>query len=425
MISIGGAVDVMRMVSVESSLQNATEAAVLATASLAAKGDIESLATQYVKSNLPKGKPWDSVEVEVVSSSISVKSRTVEIQASIKLPMIFLRLANINSMNISASSRALQVAKNVEISLVLDISTSMVGEKLTNLKSAAKDFVDEVSDDYTSISLIPFGGTVNIDQLFSTYVTTIAASQVNPSMSSYTRANIQKRAYRFPESGNCIEIRRSDFKDKKIPKNSRPQVPHFWKWRNFNPWCPPSNSAAIFNSNDTGVLTNRIAEFTLSDGTGLDLGALWGLKALSPKWRGLLGGDFADRPDYYYSKNTTKIMILMTDGNITAQFRPRDYSTYNIKRSKNQQTMIREGALRNSAGHNSAVGNLKTVCDFAKSGGVRVFTIGFKIKAGSLGEGLLKYCVANGGSYYHIENLDINAAFKAIRSSISDLRIEG
>ena len=63
-----------------------------------------------------------------------------------------------------------------------------------------------------------------------------------------------------------------------------------------NPWCPNEKSEAIFNSNDFEALKKRIDEFSLSDGTGNDHGIAWGLNALTPAWRGKLGGNYPARP---------------------------------------------------------------------------------------------------------------------------------
>lgn len=53
-----------------------------------------------------------------------------------------------------------------EIAMVLDISLSMVGTRIHQLRSVALEFLDAVAfgGPTTSVSIIPFGGT---DQLYS------------------------------------------------------------------------------------------------------------------------------------------------------------------------------------------------------------------------------------------------------------------
>ncbi len=122
-------------------------------------------------------------------------------------------------------------------------------------------------------------------------------------------------------------------------------------------------------------------------------------------------------------------MVLITDGGITFQGRPKDY-TYNSvhtwkKNNKNQQTLLKRGNLANDANHNTAIGNFKAVCDDLRDKGVVIYSIGFQIKKNSLPENLLKYCATNPANYFLVETLDIAKAFNAIAVSVQKLRISG
>ncbi len=51
-------------------------------------------------------------------------------------------------------------------------------------------------------------------------------------------------------------------------------------------------------------------------GTTSNLGLAWGWRVLSPRWRGLWGGNTpADRPVDYNSALSDKVIVLLTDGN--------------------------------------------------------------------------------------------------------------
>lgn len=455
LLVIGGAIDSLRISGARAKLQSSVESGVLSAASLTSTQAVEDAVSEYILANLGDDVLTDNLDIQVVNQEVSINSRKIEVEVTSKLPLSFFRLIGHSEKAITVSAEAVEARTTTELSMVLDISSSMRGDKLTALKGAASDFVDQILNpqqiDVTSINLVPFGGTVNLGDYFDDVVVNLSVTPasgatvtVDPSESQYdiSQSKLDKtKSFLFPNhldaSGapmnTCVEVIEDDFDLDLIPENSRSQTPHFWKWTNFNPWCPEAESTALFNTNDPDDLKDRINEMTLSDGTGMDHGLLWGAKALSPAYKGKLGGDFAERPsDFNDPANLTqKIMVLMTDGAITAQFRPEDYtwlSTHNHhkkKNNKNQQTLLSKGSNSHTSDNYSAVGNFKKVCDDLRDQGVIIYTIGFKISENSLPENLLKYCATNPANYYLVENLDIAAAFNAIAASVQNLRVSG
>lgn len=445
--TIGAGVDFMRAVSLRGELQASVDSGALAAANLQSTGDIATIVDQYVDSNLARHTDFLATVTVTVEEEVAINSKTVDVTASGHIDTYFLGLLGIETLDVTASTSATESMQNVEISLVLDISSSMRGSKLTNLKTAASNFVtqmlDDDSRDVTSISLIPFGGTVNIgEDMFDEFAANPLTSNVNPSESDYDiGSNVTSSHFLFPGHGDyCIEYPSDAFSGDMLRTNDYGQVPHFWKWNRFNPWCPLDSSAAIFNTNDVDVLTTQIDGMTMSDGTGMDIGTMWGLKALSPDWKGELGGDFSERPAAY-NDETLKIMIVMTDGGITPQYRPEDYRRYsthtnrdegtvatgngsgNQGNNNNQQTIVSNGNASTPAEQNKAVGYFKRSCDEAQSSGAVIYTIGFKINANSLPDQMLKYCATDLSKYYHVESLDIESAFNSIAASVNALRI--
>ena len=446
---LAGSVDIVRATTFKRTLSHSIDSAALAAANLTNTGDIETVVDEYINSNLsmhPEFKETINVDVQ---DEVALNSKTITITATGKVDTYFLGLFNINTLPIEVSATATQSITNVEIALVLDISSSMRGQRITKLKAAASDFVDEMlngtSKDTTSISVIPFGGTVNVGPiLFTKFAALPTLSTLNPTEKDYDKGKkVFDKAFRFIDGDFCLEHPSEDFdNDNVLPLLSRGQVPHFWRWNNFNPWCPLANSGIFMNSNDADDLTNHINGMTLSDGTGMDIGAMWGLKALSPKWKGEFGGDFIDRPAPYDEK-TLKVFIVMTDGGITAQDRPEDYAYYsthtnrststaadgngygNQGNNKNKQVIVDRGNANTKSNKDQAVGYFKRVCDEAQSQGAVVYTIGFQIKSGSLPDSMLKYCASDASKYYHIESLDIGSAFDAIATSVNALRLTG
>ena len=453
LVLMGGGLDVVRATTASSQLRSALDGAALASASLTSAGNVEDIINDYMAANLIDDSVFATPPTVTFSSNSALNSKTVTISASASVDTFFLKLVGIDTLPVTAATTANQSATNVELSLVLDVSSSMRGAKITNLKTAAKSFIDQILNEQnitrTSMNIVPFGGTVNIGSMFDDYAvpTTASSTTVDPTEAQYDiEEAVLNGAFRFSVGGNCIEYRYTDFNsDGVFPADSRGQVPHFWRWNNFNPWCPEDASSMLLNTNDTTALKNKIDALTLSDGTGMDIGAMWGFKVLSPAWSGLLGGAsiFSTRPDAY-KDDTQKVLVIMTDGAITQQDRPRDWVRLNTHTNRptnndtsqqqgnqgnnnNKQVILDKGKTNSSASANNAVGQFKRICDEAKAATreIVVYTIGFQISPGSLPESMLKYCASDPSKYYLVESLDIQSAFDSIAASVNSLRITG
>lgn len=428
--SAGAAIDLSRALKARQEVTRAIEGAALAAASLSNARDYKVVIEDYLRVNLANSSELSGLpEIKIVTNN-TLNSRQIKITASTSIPSTFLHVFNIDDIPVHASVSAFESNQDIEISMVLDISSSMRGAKLTNLVRASNNFVDTVLKDdradYTSINLVPFGGTVNIgDDLFDEFAVSTLSGVLDPSAGQYGIGEALRRGkFRFSDGETCVEHPSADFDDDAVlPAKGRPQVPDVWKWNKNNPWCPPDKSAAIFNSNNATTLRNRITEMVLSDGTGMDIGALWGYKALSPKWRGKFGGDFPSRPKDH-NNETIKVMVIMTDGNITAQYRPVDWSTYTTKNG-NQQTPIKRGNTSNAITKDTAIGQFKQICSLSKDEKIVIYTVGFRISKGGLADRLLTDCASDVSKYFFVESMDIETAFASIAASINALRISG
>ncbi len=429
-----GSLDVVRMTTAQAKLQSTLDSATLAAASLSNTASIEDTVDEYVRANLPDTAPWTTLNLTIGNVTDSLNAKSVEINATVDIEMTILKLAGIDTTSVLASSVAQQAATNVEVAVVLDISSSMGGSKITNLRSAAKSFIDtmlnEDDREYTSLSIIPFGGTVNIGDFYDRYAVNSSTPGVIDSPSPadyYVNKNVPYGKFMFStEREGCIEYTDDDFDMTAIPANSRPQIPDFTKWVATNPWCPSDDTAMLLNSNNTSDLKALIDDMDLSDGTGMDIGTLWGAKVLSSDMRGQLGGDFSDRPADFNDEDTLKVAVIMTDGAITAQFRPRDYTTTGKIKNSTQQTIVSKGGKNTSSSTaDNAVAYFKRICEYLNDNNVQVYTIGFQISSGSLPDELLQYCASSLSNYYFVEGLNIDDAFNAIAASVNSLRISG
>ena len=335
---VGFSVDFSRALAAKVQMRALLDQAVLAAANLSYTDDPELVVQNWLESQISSlGHSSDDLTVDV-EAAVSPNLKNISATATLEMPASFMRLFGQKTITIRVESLAVQSIPNVEIALVLDISSSMRGERLRNLKVAAGDFVEVVLrpsvKDVTSISVVPFGGSVNIGpSLFSRFSAQIENDDTifDPEKSEYNIGSaVERGAFRFSSGGECIELTRADFNVELVPTQSRAQLPNFWRWWNNHPWCPEAASSVHFNSNDVQSLKAHLSGMVLSDGTGMDIGALWGLKSLSPKYRGLIGGNFSDRPLEFNSLHSKKVMVIMSDGDITEQNRPKDFSVGSV-----------------------------------------------------------------------------------------------
>ena len=428
------AVDLVRHANIETQLQNAVETGVLAAASLDNARPTPEIIDDYIKANFKDENIQDGINVSILENERTINARTIRVAARYDMPTSFMRLFGINILGANAEAEAVQSRTKVEIAMVLDVSSSMNGSKLEALQDAATDFVDAVSDDgnssEVSINLVPYGGSVNIGEpLFDEHAALKNSANVDPSKAQYDIGRgVQDARFRFTTGGNCLELEHNDFRGDLIPDHSRGQIPLLYRYVVGNAWCPDEKSEAIFNSNNYEEIKERINEFSLSDGTGSDHGTAWGLNALSPEWRGKLGGDFANRPADYDDPKTLKVAIIMTDGGITAQIRQEDPSVVDVTNGgdrNNRQNIYNRGNSSHQIGQGTASAYFIEACEAFRENNVAVFTIGFQLNENSDAAALLRSCASIPSNHLAVEGLNIGEAFQAIRSSLSTLRVSG
>lgn len=449
MFILGGAVDIARANVAKAQLQSAIDGAALAAANFSQNGQTEAVVRDYIKSNYPQASShFSSMEVRA-NIADARNRRVVEVEVDATLQTQFLHMLTIRELDIEVESTAEHAVSKIELAMVLDISSSMRGQKVANLKTAAEDFVtdmlEEQNSQTTSINLVPFGGTVNVGPaIFNRFIVDMDDAELDPDEDDYDEGqSVPNEEFRFSNGDTCLEYPNTSFNDGLLSEDRHGQVPHFWRWWNFHPWCPGEASAVLMNAGEMDDIVDRIRGMTLSDGTGMNYGAMWGLKSLSPAWQGSLGGDFSDRPAAYDDTDTLKAMIIMTDGEITEQNRPEDYTLLNVHTNRsfntqpnsnsfsnqgnrrNMQRVLNRGNASSNATSNTAVGQFRRVCNEARANGIIVYTIGFQINRNGLSNTLLSECATDPSKYIFVEDLDIQAAFDEIAASLSRLRITG
>lgn len=172
LMTVGG-VDIHRASTVRVNLQDALDAATLAAARspYTSNTDLQRVGLTALRANLAAYPEitlreadtsfvLNSDDVVVASSKVDVKT----LVANIFLPPYGKFMDDY--LPVGAHSEVDRSSKNIEVSLVLDLSGSMSGQKLTDLKNAAKDLVDLIVQPvqtpyYSKVALVPWSYSVN------------------------------------------------------------------------------------------------------------------------------------------------------------------------------------------------------------------------------------------------------------------------
>jgi len=422
--AVGGGLDYSRSAGIGTELQSALDSGVLAAASLTQDRSPEEVVRAYVEAAIgDHAGVLETLNLEV-TSDVALNSRRIGARASVQVPTTLLGITGVNDITVVRQTEAVERARNIEVSLVLDISSSMRGNKIDNLREASLDFVDTVLDadvsESTSISVVPYGGTVRLPDSFFRFITD--ADEYAPSGFDW-RIPVPDVA---ADWNGCIELTGDEVDSMALTLGGHGVVPNFTVWHASNGWCPDEEGTeAVFLTNDRDALHDLLETFDnpiLSDGTGTDIGAGWGMRALHPGWRGELGGhsDYADRPAAFDDEETMKVLVVMTDGGITQQRRPDN--AWDPDGDYDSLSHVGTGGTNNLYNKGKARDNFDDICTYAKNNGVVVYTIAFQV-GGGRNRRDMEDCASSPARYYDVQDLNIAAAFSAIAADLNQLRL--
>lgn len=330
MAMMGGfAVDMMRYEQTRTALQNTLDRCTLMAASLDQRLDPESVVKDCVD------KAGFGTDLQSVLVTQALNSRSVVSKGRVDTKPFFMHLIGINKFDALGTSGAEQAITNVEIALVLDVSGSMTGAKIANLKIAAAEFVDNMlandPNRRISITIVPYNAQVNLG--------------------SVLRAKYQAVNLHGVADVNCLELPSSVFSAPGIPRNvdlpMMAYADHNYGTSQTNAAVSPTSSAALPNyaaafctkqpanivrlpSQNATTLKSQINGLVAGGNTSITLGMKWGVSLLDPSARGMyneligagqMGANLSGRPFNYTDPESMKVIVLMTDGEHVAHNR--------------------------------------------------------------------------------------------------------
>lgn len=404
MLVSGMAVDSARYHDISNRMQQSLDGASLAAAKMlsdpnVSDAEITATALAYFQATLPTyGIDPSAFTTPVVS--IDRTNATVEIAGRVNVPTLFGGFADLPSLTvINQKSKVVYDMTEVELAMVLDITGSMnTGNKLSDLKAAAKDVVDTLfdgalNDSSVRIAIAPYSASVNAGELAAAVSSAGAAAACptkpkkgDPCMDA---GGMAMDTCVLERSGAAAASDAAPVGSNALPVMSNPP------FGNYS--CPTSTVVPLLDRTERDTLKNNIDAYIATGSTAGHIGTAWGWYLLSPNWTGVLPAESAPKP--YGSQTVQKNMIIMTDGEFNTSY---------------------TGATDESAESYAYFDNL---CTGAKAAGITIYTVGFNL---NVPEALahLESCASSASSFYDAKNGNqLKDAFKDIANKLGNLRV--
>ena len=256
----------------------------------------------------------------------------------------------------------------------------------------------------------------------------------------------------------CVEARTSPLDESDAPPSEELFIRHYWRstindydeedgdndWPEIDETNEAQNEGTGPNLGCGPAITSLTAEKSKvlaaidemqpwhRGGTHANLGLAWGWRVISPRWRGLWGGDTPDNlPMDYDAPLMDKAAIVLTDGQnvyydwpgglpgrpLSGSFPDTDYTAYG---------RLSEGRLgtTNQAAAVVEINNrMSRLCENMKDEGIVIYAITFRLNDVPT-QNLMRNCASDPDKYYNSpSNDELRAAFVAIGNELTNLRI--
>ena len=131
----------------------------------------------------------------------------LRLTASITVPMSFVSLVGVETITAHLVAQAISgTSANLEVALVLDITGSMDGSRISSLKTATKDLIDTIVQDvqtptYSKVALIPYSQAVNVGSNAATVRGAVTAAKRSRNRNLRTVPSLHQRSRRPTRTG--------------------------------------------------------------------------------------------------------------------------------------------------------------------------------------------------------------------------------
>ncbi|MEZ5775953.1 MAG: pilus assembly protein TadG-related protein [Hyphomicrobiaceae bacterium] len=374
---IGLGLDGSRAMGAQAKTASALDAAALAAtrAIVSANLDdaeVEELANRFYHDNLLSDGNM-LADYGTLDVQIDRDTRTIRLAVETHVPTLFGRIFGVKSIDFWTDTAATFNVHDIELGLALDLTGSMGGQKIADLRLAAGDLVDMLIPDNGAISdvkigLAPYSAYVNA----GTYAAFASGDAAPPSSCMFERDTSEIYTDALPDTGDFLGVE-SD--GRRVANN-----------------CPGVSIEPLTNNKQ--ALHDKIDLFNAQGSTAGHIGLAWAWYMVSPTWASV----WPEAPKDYGTRNLTKAIVLMTDGVFNTQYVPGATSS--------QQAL--------------------EICDNIKAEGVLIYSVAFQAPGSA--QTMLETCAStdeNGDKLYYdaANGTELRKAFKAIAVSLTNLRL--
>lgn len=456
----GLAIDFQRTSTYKSRVQYAMDGALIAGSRAKQEGktneEISALVTDYMNAVLIASDA-DVIDTYCDDAVITIPDNSEDINASIECsyPTTLSNAIGRQKMDFKVSSTSTYGIGNLDVAFVFDVSGSMGGNRITDLRAAAKTAVDTLlpeganntGNGLTRIAMTSYANMVDAGPYFEAvtgmpeereYVQEyegelkmkwkdckkqFGKSYCKPYKSGkwvYLPGGTLEATYTIDDT--CVHERDGAhaFNDAPPGENETytfnsaagtvqtltdnsflTERQPTWDSNN-NEWDAPSSSCSdhppLPLTDDVNALKQYVDDLNPGGYTAGHQGTMWGWYLISPHWGNIWAATAGEdaRPFDYDEPDTAKALIMMTDGSFNR--------VYHSGQGNSSQQAI-------------------STCDVAKANGIVIYTVAFQ--APNDAAATLEAC-ASGPEYSHTpeNSQELEDAYQAIATSISDLRIK-
>lgn len=379
-VAIGVAIDQARVHHSTSRLAAAADAAALAAGRALMEGamtdeEVTEFGQRFFNQNLSGGGGFADVSgVEIISDRVN---STIKVKVDADVPMTFMRIAGIQTVAVPVDTVTTFEANDLELGMALDITGSMSGRKLIDLKAAATDLINVLLPDgdwpnQVRIGLAPYAAAIQL----GTYAD---RASNGTSRDGCVRERSGSSAYSddstydggaFLGDGLFTDIDSTEGRQGYL--------------------CPSARIVPL--TEDKAALIASINGYVANGATAGHIGAQWAWNLISPNFASLWPSDSEPAP--YRDGKTTKAVILMTDGIFNMAY---------INGRSSAQAL--------------------SICTGLGDKGVKVHTVAFEAPASA--KAMLQECARRAGGEFHDarDGDELRQTFVAIAQSLNGLRL--
>lgn len=333
-----------------------------------------------------------------------------------------------DTINFDVTARSTYGIGKLDVAFVFDVSGSMAGTKLTDLRAAARSSVktilptDLVASGNIRIGMVSYSHFVNAGVYFPDVVesATYPVTTSGPAYLSWTPVDgetcVPKTVYfwgwypvdvyectagttvQVPYDTTCVSERTGTDKYTAKKPGTDAWLPIAVSYSRNGYWYPKSecpSQGPLPLTNSLTAIDNYITNLNAVGGTAGHQGVAWGWYLIDPDWAHVW--PTSSEPLPYTEPDSTKVIILMTDGQFNATY---------------------------AAGQGTSDEQARKICDeIHKNPEIVVFSVAFQ--APEPGQKVLEYCATETENYFSASTSEqLQDAYDTIATAITDLRIK-